>query len=263
MESRTVRGLIAALACSLAVCTARAAVVQQTGQYALARGKPQIVSRLTLVNGHNGIQTLVLAQYAPHSTMPLGRYVLTENEPLHVVIVRDDFQSFTHLHPLVSRSGVFRLPVLLERGHRYYTFVASQPAGLPEQAFRFVVQSGAPPQHMATKLVAPAVHARVGPYVVSLDQPYVGASRPQLVNADITRNPRVPGILPYHVASVHAVLVNTSTLSYAHIDGAMARGICCEYALRLPALSKGLYRMWLQFDDGESSYTAPLTFAAQ
>ncbi len=263
MENRTIRGVIAIIACALTVCVARAAVLQQSGQYALAQGKPQIVSRLSLINGPSGLQTLVLTQYAPHSTAPLTRYAPTEDEPLHIVIVRDDFLSFGHLHSHMSGQGVFRLPYLFERGHRYYAYVASQPAGLHEQVFRFVVASGTASRHLTTSVVAPAVHARAGPYDVSLDQSRVRAARPQLVTADITRNPRAPGVAPYHVAWVRAVLVNTSSLTYAHIDGAINRGLCCEYALRLPPLTKGLYRMWLQFDDGTSIYTAPLTFAAQ
>jgi len=263
MESRTIRGVVAAIACALTVCAARAAVLQQTGQYALAQGKPQIVSRLSLVNGRSGLQTLVLIQYAPHSTAPLTRYMPTEDEPLHIVIVRDDFQSFGHVHPQMSGKGVFRLPYLLERGHRYYAYVASQPAGLREHVFRFVLASGTVPRHLTTSVVAPAVHARAGPYDVSLDQPRVHAARPQLVTADITRDPHDPGVAPYHVAWVRAILINTSALTYARIDGAINRGICCEYAIRLPPLAKGLYRMWLQFDDGTSIYTAPLTFAAQ
>jgi hypothetical protein len=170
MESRTIRGVVAAIACALTVCVARAEVLQQTGQYALAQGKPQMVSRLSLVNGANGLQTLVLIQYAPHSTAPLTRYVPTEDEPLHIVIVRDDFLSFGHVHPQMSRSGVFRLPYLLERGHRYYAYVASQPTGLREHVFRFVLASGTAPRHLATSVVAPAVHTRAGPYDVSLDR---------------------------------------------------------------------------------------------
>jgi hypothetical protein len=62
---------------------------------------------------------------------------------------------------------------------------------------------------------------------------------------------------------VQAALINTSTLAYADVDSAVNKGICCEYALHLPALSRGLYRMWLQFNDGQTTYTAPFTFAAQ
>jgi hypothetical protein len=262
MEGRAIRGVAACALCAFTFFVARAAIVQQTGQYALAEGKPQIASRLSLINGRNGLQTLVLSQYALHSTAPLTRYELTEDEPLHIAIVRDDFQSFGHVHPQMSGKGVFRVPYLLERGHRYYAYVASQPAGRPEQVFRFVLQSGAPHNLTAT-VKAPSVRARAGPYDVSLDQSRVPAMRSQSLTVDINRDPRTSGVAPYHVAWAHAFLVNTSSLTYSHIDGASDRSICCEYALRAPPLPKGLYKMWLQFNDGTSTYTAPFTFAAR
>jgi hypothetical protein len=262
MEGRSIRGVVAVALCALTFYVARAAIVQQTGQFALAGGKAQIVSRLSLTNGPFGTQTLSLVQYPLHSQSPLTRYALTEGEMLHVVVVRDDFQSFGHLHPQPSQSGIFRLPVLLERGHRYYAYVASQPAGRPEQVFRFVLQSGAP-HNLTVTVKAPSVRARAGPYDVSLDQSRVPAMRSQSLTVDINRDPRSSGVAPYHVVWAHAFLVNTSSLTYTHIDGASDQGICCEYALRAPPLTKGLYKMWLQFNDGTSIYTAPFTFAAR
>lgn len=262
MEGRAVRGVVAGALCALTLYVARAAIVEQTGQFALAQGRAQIVSRLSLTNGRFGTQTLTLVQYRMHSSSPVTRYALTEDETLHVVLVRDDFQSFGHLHPQATPGGVFRLPVLLERGHRYYAYVSSQPAGLREQVFRFVLQSGTP-KNRATTVKAPSIHVRTGPYDVSLDQSSLSAGRAQNLNADITRDPRFPGLSGYHVAWVHAFLINTSSLTSAHIDGASDRSICCEYALRAPPLVKGLYKMWLQFNDGEATYTAPFTFAAR
>lgn len=264
MEGRAIRGVVAGALCALTLCVARAAVVNQTGEYALSQGHAKITSRLSLTNGSFGTQTLSLVQYPVHSSSPLQRYALTEGEMLHVVVVRDDFQSFGHLHPRPSQNGVFRLPVELDRGHRYYAYVSSQPAGLPEQVFRFVLQSGSASHNLTTTVKGPLVHARAGPYDVFLDQTRLHAMRAQAITADINRDPRSPGVAaPYHVLWARAILVNTSSLTYAHIDGASARGLCCEYALRAPPLTKGLYKMWLQFDDGNKTYTAPFTFAAQ
>ncbi len=264
MEGRAVRGVVAGALCALTFYVARAAIVAETGQYALAQGQAKITSHLSLSNGSFGMQTLALVQYPLHSKSPLTRYALTEDEIMHVVVVRDDFQTFGHLHPQPSQSGTFRLPVLLERGHRYYAYVSSQPAGFPEQVFRFVLQSGAATRNLTTTVRGPSIRVREGPYDVFLDQTRLHAMRKQSITVDINRDPRSAGVAaPYHVAWVHAILINTSSLTYAHIDGANARGICCEYVLAAPPLSKGLYKMWLQFDDGSSMYTAPFTFAAQ
>ncbi len=264
MESRTIRGVVAVIACALTVCVARAAILQQTGQYALAQGKPQIVSRLSLINGRNGLQTLVLAQYAPHSTAPLTRYVLTEGEPLHIVIVRDDFQSFGHVHPQMAQNGVFRVPYLLERGHRYYAYVASQPVATPEQAFRFVLQTSAPPHRLTATIAAPSKNSvNVGPYIVS-SVGRIPEHTKSWFGIHIVHNGRPwGGTVAYHNADMDAVLINVATLQFAQVDGFATQGICCDYQMRMPALPRGLYRMWLQFDDGKAVYTAPLTFAAR
>lgn len=263
MESRTIRGLMALVLAATAVVAARAGIVQQTGQYAASQGKPQIVSRLTLTSGRNPGDTLLLVQYPLKSRTPITKYVATQGEPLHVIIVRDDFFGFGHLHPQMSPGGVFRLPVSLERNHRYYVYVESQPAGMREQVFRYVLQASAPPVHLATTIVAPRTRAAVGPYVVSLDRQKLHANQTQTLTAAIGRRVRVPGIAPFHVPWVQAVLINMSTLAYADVDSAANKGICCDYALRLPALPRGLYRMWLQFNDGQTTYTTPFTFAVQ
>ncbi len=285
MDRRATRGVVAAIACAMTVCIAHAAIVQQAGQYALAQGKPQIASRLTLVAGSD----LVVTQYLPGSRQPIAPchagnlappsarpcYELTEGDPVHVILVRDDFGAFSHVHPQLVRNrcircakgsgvdGSFAIHVSLDRRHRYYAYVASTVTGLPEQVFRFVLQSGPAARNLTTTVKGPSVRVREGSYDVLLDQTRLHAMRPQTITVDINRDPHSSGVAPYHVAWARAILVNTSTLAYADIDGAAARSICCEYALRAPPLSKGLYKMWLQFDDGKSIYTAPFTFDAR
>jgi hypothetical protein len=110
MEGRAIRGVIAGALCALTFCVASAAVVNETGQYALAQGQAKITSRLSLTDGAFGTQTLALVQYPLHSASPLKRYALIEGEMLHVVVVRDDFQSFGHLHPLPSKAASSGFP---------------------------------------------------------------------------------------------------------------------------------------------------------
>jgi len=267
MESRAILGVVCAGALALTLAAARADVTQ-TGQYALPQGKPKIVSRLSLKPSGD----LIINQYASGSHRPIAAcasrspkapcYVPTEDEAVHVILVRDDFGEFSHIHPQRT-NGVYSIHVALEPRHRYYAFVASRLSGMPEQVFRFVLQPAAGPAHTTATTLKPSAKATAGPYQLLLDQRRVHAGKTQTLNADIRRDPHAPGIAPYHVAWVRAILVNTSSLTYGHIDIALDQGICCEYALRTPALSKGLYKMWLQFDDGNAIYTAPFTFVAQ
>lgn len=260
MESRTIRRVSAFAA--LVLCSAAAApvVTQQTGQWALSQGKPGLVSRAVLTpSGDLGV-----TQYLPGSKVPVTQYQLSEGELMHVILVRDDFGAFSHIHPTLASTaaGTFAIHVSLEPRHRYYAYVSSIVRGLPEQVFRFVLQGRAPAARPTT-IAAPVTRAFIGPYVVSLDQKQLRAGRPQRLTADITQSVRAAGIAPYHVAWARAVFINTSSLSYAHVDAVIDQDVCCEYAMRLPALSRGLYRMWLQFSDGTAIYTVPFTLAAR
>jgi len=267
MEGRAVLGVAFIGACALAVCAARAATTQQSGQYALAQGSARIISHIALdKNGDLSVQQFAKGSRSPLSACGSAKthapcYESSDGQPVHVVLVRDDFGAFSHVHPQAHGSA-YTVHVGLEPRRRYYAFVSSKIRNMPEQAFRFVLQSSAAPAHIPTT-VRPIRRISVGPYDVSLEQPTAKAAHGAILNADIERRPHTPGVSPFHAAWVQAVLVNTSTLTYAHIDGASDRGLCCEYALRVPPLSKGLYKLWLQFDDGTATYTAPLTFSAQ
>ena len=228
MAGRTVAAVILAL---------------QTGAFALFGGKPQIVSQVQLV-GHN---ELAIVQLSAATHAPITQYVPTEGQDVHVVLVRDDFRSFSHVHPTPGARGAFRTQVALDAGHRFYAYVASEPQGFSRQVFRFVLQAGAPPHHLDTSLAAPHTTSLAGRYTVHLDRDVLSRNGgPLLV--------QIP-----HRAGLHSVLVNTSTLTYAHVDGTLTRGACCTYRMQMPRLARGVYRMWLQFDDSAGSLTAPFT----
>src|SRR5690242_2584384 len=105
-------GSITVLLLSALLC-ARAGAQQQTGQFALYRGTAQIVSKVTLVGGNE----LDIVQFARSSHMPITHYKRPENESVHVILVRDDFRSFSHVHPREINGGHFRVRVALDAGH--------------------------------------------------------------------------------------------------------------------------------------------------
>lgn len=219
----------------------------QAGVFALFAGKPQIASQVQLI-GHNELQII---QRRTAGGRPITRYVLNEGKPLHVVLVRDDFRSFSHVHPAMMRDGAFRAQVALDAGHRFYAYVASQPVGMSRQVFRFILQAGAPPHHLATTIAAPRTTSAAGPYAVRLDR------------ATLTQTPGVLHVYTKDRAALHTVLVNTQTLTYAHVDARLQPGACCTYELQVPPLAPGLYRMWAQLERGHSALTAPFTLGVR
>jgi hypothetical protein len=190
------------------------------------------------------------------------RYVSSESEPIHVILVRDDFGAFEHVHPAPYGNGHYRVQVALASGHRYYAFVGSRPAGAQPQVFRFTLKAGAPPHHVATNLLAPTTQSLAGPYRIDLSSAQFPARKSATIDLRVFgRNGNVVAVLPYHGARAHTVFVNPSSLEYVHIDAHSDGGK--RLVLRIPPLAQGTYRMWLQFRGNGTTFTAPFTLAAQ
>jgi hypothetical protein len=229
---------------------------EQTGQFALYRGTPQIRSKVRLVRGNE----LDIIQYSLHARAPITRYSDMEGQPLHVVVVRDDFRSFSHVHADQNANGEFRVRVALDAGHRYYAFVGSKPLHQQWQVFRFTLQAGAPPHQVATTFGSPSTSAEAGPYRVMLSGARLAAGSPQTIGVHVLTNAgaRVQ-TKAFRGAQAHTVFVNIQTLQYVHADA--PRG-SRQIALHVPPLTKGAYRIWLEFSDGRAIYAAPFTLVA-
>lgn len=257
MASRTLGAIICALFALAFAAPASAAQQRQTGAFALYHGTPKLVSDVSLV----GSNELDIAQYAIGSRTPVLHYVRTEGEPLHLILVRDDFRAFSHVHPSYAGNGHYRVRVALDAGHRFYAFVASRPIGDPPQVFRFTLQAGAPPHHVDTSLEAPSRAGNAGPYRISLSADRLPAGMAKSIGVKITRAGRTVSLTPFQGAAAHMMFIDPQSLQYVHVDAhAQDAG---RIVLHVPALPRGIYRMWLQFRPGSGILTVPFTLAAQ
>ena len=251
-------------------------------------------SVLTVHQGANGrASELDIVQYDKGSSTPIERYDLDQTRPMHLVIVRDDFRKFMHVHPEL-RDGHFVIPVALDAGHRFYAYADSVPHddGM-QQVFRFVLQAGAPPPKLDTAVAASSPSTTAGPYDVALATTRITANHPEEVVATIERAGHIADDLhPYLGAAAHAVFINASSLNYVHVHptplspnavpnesepmAGMAMGkhhempvlpngetLAGRMALAIPPLPRGTYKMWLQFRGGSSLFVAPFTIVAR
>lgn len=267
--------ILAALAlAALPLATLAVTTSTQFGQWALAGSHPQIQSRLVATMNAAGT-TLDIVQTMRGSSAPLGHYTIEQTKVMHLILVRDDFREFRHLHPDLHR-GHFTLPVALAAGHNYYVYADSTPAGLSQQVFRFVVGAGAQPRTKRITVGRSNPVALAGPYSVRLSATRVPLHRPVTLYATISRAGRPAADLhPYLGAAAHIVLVNTSTLTYAHVHPSESGGgmdmpmpapsdpVNARIPMTLPPLSRhAAYKLWLQFQGGNTVYVAPFTLIA-
>lgn len=265
---------MASLTVALTLVLALLSSSVHAGVFALTGGTAQATSQMH-VSG-NGTNDLDLVQYARGSRAPITRYDLEETKPIHLILVRDDFRTFAHLHPILKPNGHFGLQVALDAGHRYYAYADTKPHGMSQQVFRYELVAGTPPRRMATSVSGSLPYVYAGPYGVRLATTRIAANRPQTIHVTITRGRALANDLrPYLGAAAHGVLINTATLAYVHVHPISAMNgtempslapsahVDGRIGLQTPPLKPGTYKMWLQFAGKGGVFVAPFTLAVR
>lgn len=273
--SRALVALAFAGACLAGVARASVGAAEQSGSFALLGGTPKIFSQLWAVHGQGLTATLKIRQYQIDGKTPILTYDVDMQKLIHLIIVRDDFATFAHVHPTFDPStGIFAQPFTKEPNHRYYVYADTTPHGIGQQVFRFTIQSDGPPANSQPSLGVSPASTTVGPYTVTLARTTLAASRPQTLDLSISENGKpATDLHTYLGAAAHAVFINTATLMYVHVHP-MVRGALMTMGMSgpagpsmqmaLPALPAGVYKLWLQFRGaGSQVYTAPFTLLSQ
>lgn len=277
MESvtRTLAGLVVAILAS---------IVPLAGTYALLGGKAAVVAHLNADHGPGSNVHLDVYQTREGSAAPIRRYDLDMTKDMHMIVLRDDFATFAHVHPAFdAATGHFTIVVPMPRGHAYYIYTDSQPTGIGQQVFRFTYDAGAGSVHAPVGLdEASPTKAQVGRYSVRLAATTIPATTPHTIDVTIERDGKLAtGLRPYLGAAAHAVFINTATLAYVHVhpmvqgatmsmpmsgmqmddDGPAQAGP--KLSMHVPALPAGAYRLWLQFQGPDGLQTVPFTLVAR
>jgi hypothetical protein len=287
LESGTRRGLSGTLAAVTlaAVCAggiARASVgpSEQSGVFALLGGTPKIASKFWAEHAAGLAATLKVRQYRLASGAPILDYDVDMERLIHLVVVRDDFATFAHLHPAFdTTTGTFSQRFTKAPNHRYYVYADTEPRGLGRQVFRFTIESDGPLANSRPPATASARAVIAGPYTVTLAQTTIPANEELHVRLTISEGGRpAHGLGTYLGAAAHAVFISTSTLEYVHVHpttvGArssmtsMAMGMGSPAGplmqMHVPPLSAGAYRLWVQFRGANDVvYTAAFTLLAR
>ncbi|MGA8325855.1 MAG: hypothetical protein WB757_07235 [Candidatus Cybelea sp.] len=284
-SSRRLTGMFVTGALAVAVALGIAKAAQgppgQSGTFALLGGTPKIASKFWVEPGAASSATLKIQQFQLTGGAPILRYDVEMQKLIHLIIVRDDFGTFAHVHPAFSgATGTFSETFTTSPNHRYYAYVDTTPRGIGQQVFRFTLDSTGPP---ATPGPMPSVFLPsvvAGPYRVTLDRTQLAANQAQTLELTVFQGRRLAADLrTYLGAAAHAVFINTSTLVYVHVHpmvlgsrdmdtagsmASMSRAAGPRMQMKLPPLPAGTYRLWVQFRGREGEvFIAPFTLLAQ
>ena len=289
MESHTLRRIAGALAAvALVSCAAIASAasgrVEQSGLFALVGGTPKIESKFWVSHPSDLSGTLKVRQFTLDGK-PILDYDVDMEHIMHMIIVRDDFATFAHVHPdFDTTTGTFWQAFTKEANHRYYVYADSTPRGIGQQVFRFTLDNSGPIARSAPVGGPSERNAIAGSYTVTLSRTTLAANRAKNLDVTIVEGGEpAQDLAAYLGAAAHAVFINTVTLAYVHLHP-MVRGQQMKVKagktgamnmsmgggksgpfmqMAVPALPAGTYKLWIQFLGNGTVYTVPFTLLAQ
>ena len=176
---------------------------------------------------------------------------------MHLIVVRRDLTDYQHLHPVLSKGGIFTVDLRLPRAGEYraiadFTTNGRRYAlGVPILLPGATTQAPLPPESMNTSID--------GYSIMTMHRKPIARSQTDL-KFTITRNGQpVSALLPYLGAYGHLVALRKTDIAYSHvhpISEDRSRGLVgfsAEFA------KPGAYRLFLQFRTMSGVHTAPFT----
>lgn len=288
-RSTAIFGLIALTTTAAAIASVNP---EQTGTFALLGGKPQIVSKFWATHGMGLNYRLNVRQFTT-SGAPIKAYDIDMQHLMHMVVVRDDFATFAHVHPSYdAATGTFEKDFIKEPNHRYYVYADTTPTGIGQQVFRFTMESDGPNAMYKLSAAASSNNSKAGPYTVTLATTTVASNVPHEVDLTVEKgDDPADDLAPYLGAPGHVVMIDMSTLEYIHVHPKLRGQATPQNAgtmntmksmnttkamsgssmasafmkLELPPLPAGSYKTWVQISGGKDLkvYTAPFTIVAK
>ena len=193
-----------------------------------------------------------------HGGSPVTDLLREQTKLLHLYLVRDDLSGFQHLHPVLSRGGVWSVrPAALAPGsYRVYTQLTPRGADEPvvlSTALDLGTDAGAPSD-------VPTGEASAGGWTVSLHgQPHNGST----LTMSIERDGRpFAGLQPYLDTYAHVSAFREGDLAFSHLHPTEAvtsrpGGPDLDFMVEVP--EPGTYRLFVQFRADGTLHTVPVT----
>jgi hypothetical protein len=181
---------------------------------------------------------------------PVTRFAVVHDQPLHLIVVRQDLTGYQHVHPAMAPDGTWTAPLRLPAPgpyRAYADFAALDPAGRQNA----VVLGTDIPSTAAAPAPSPST---VDDLAIRYDgRLTVGVAEPLLFR--VTRAGAPVTLQPYLGSYGHLTMLRESDLGYLHIhpEPALADG-AVKFWVAAP--SAGTYRMFLDVRVDRAVHTA-------
>jgi hypothetical protein len=186
------------------------------------------------------------------------RYRPLHERELHLIVVRRDLATFSHLHPTREADGTWHVELTLPSPGPYRAFADLAPSDGPEMTL--MVDLTVPGEWVEQELPTPSRTARVGEYHVELTGELSAGVHSEIAFG-VSRSGTSVELESYLGALGHLVALRASDLEYLHVhplEDASSEAV--RFGVEVP--SSGTYRLFLQFQHEHRVHTASFTVQA-
>jgi hypothetical protein len=224
-----------------------------------AEGAETTTAKLTIGNIQAGAETNLVIDVKDKSGKPIDKFETFQTKLMHLIVVSDDLQTFSHIHPVYKQKGRFEVQANFPQGGNYTLVSDYKPAGQAEQVSLMQVKvagkSSSAPKVDFTKAKS------IGDTKVQLTADNLKAGKETMLvfKMQQANGQPVTDLKPYLGERGHLVIMQQSSpltrADYIHAHAA-EHGTGGEVHFMTTFPKAGKYKMWGQFNRNGKIVTA-------
>lgn len=182
-------------------------------------------------------------------------YRALHERELHLIVVRRDLATFSHLHPVRDEEGTWETELTLPSPGPYRAFADVAPDGGPDLTLSIDLTASG--DWIPEDLPPASETDRVGDYSVRAAGELISGAH-SMIMFDVRRHDEPIELQPYLGALGHMVVLRAGDLAYLHVHPlADSSGNRIGFGVEVPA--PGSYRLFLQFRHEDVVHTVAFT----
>ncbi len=230
-------------------------------------GAETTTAKLTAGNIQAGAETKLVIDVKAKSGQVIDKFETFQTKLMHLIVVSDDLQTFSHIHPVYKQQGRFEVRANFPQSGNYTLFSDYKPAGQAEQVSLMQAKVAGEPVSVPkldftkAKLIASLAPKAIGDTKVQLtaDDLKAGKETMLVFKMQQANGQPVTDLQPYLGERGHLVIMKNSTpltrADYIHAHAAEhSSGGEVHFMTTFPKAGK--YKMWGQFNRNGKIVTA-------
>jgi hypothetical protein len=215
-------------------------------------------AQLTAGKVQAGAPAKLIINIKNENGQPIEQFETFQTKLMHLIVVSDDLQTFSHIHPVYKQQGRFEVEAAFPQGGNYTLVSDYKPAGQAEQVSLMSVKVAGNP--VVTPQANFAKAKTIGDTKMQLiaDDLKAGQEAMLVFKIQQANGQPVTDLQPYLGERGHLVIIRNSAplqrADYIHAHAAHGGGGEVHFMATFP--KPGKYKLWGQFNRGGKIVTA-------